>query len=243
MANSYASKTTEMNWKIKYQLRDTHDVVLTDDHYFHVKDIKECTVKEMKYLVKEICDEDEGLKGHKAAFIAWITENNVDGTEFVKYKKENAFCEAIMNVNQNHVMHKPSKELYKALNNYNFSALFNEKIEAEQERERIEKEMIAAQLQSTQRANALKAEQQKVVMLRKQIEKERKAANETHVFKHEMKEHEQDMKSYVITEYEAKNHRLHSEVKSLQEEKERLKKEILDLKENDKSCITNCLLM
>eukprot|EP01083_Nonionella_stella_P219456 786118_1 len=193
MGRRYANQTNKMNWKIQYELRETHNVLLTDEHYFHIKDIKECNVKEMIYLVKEICDESEVLRAHKATFIAWVAENNVDGTEFIKYKKESAFCEAIMNVET------PSKQLYKALNDYNFSAVFNEKLEAEQERERMEKEMIAAELVLD-----------------------------------EGEEYEQ-FKSDLIMEYGAKENKLQSEMRLLEEHKERLKEQILELKDNEKA--------
>eukprot|EP01083_Nonionella_stella_P219455 786117_1 len=325
-ANAYLDQINTMKWKIKYQLRDTHNVILTDDHYFHIKDVKECNVKEMIYLVKEICNTSDGLKAHKAPFIAWIEENNVDGAAFIKYKKESAFCEAMMNVYPNPVIQAASEQLYKALNEYNFSALFNEKLEAEQERERTEKE-------SQQLANALKAEQQKVAVLRQQLEKEKKTVKEIDALndaldkqkeitrkkderqkelENEMKQHEHDkaereqiksdliteyeakllqekekkyvqeteivnqemdalrdelkkykqiarekeerqnafeneyeqdkidteqFKSDLITEYEAKENKLQSEVKSLEEHQQRLGKEIAQLKENEKTFV------
>eukprot|EP01083_Nonionella_stella_P177911 626912_1 len=196
-----------MKWKIKYQLRDTHNVILTDDHYFHIKDVKECNVKEMIYLVKEICNASDGLKAHKAPFIAWIEENNVDGAAFIKYKKESAFCEAMMNVYPNPVIQAASEQLYKALNEYNFSALFNEKLEAEQERERTEKE-------SQQLANALKAEQQKVAVLRQQLEKEKKTVKEIDALNDAL-----DKQKEITRKKEERQKELENEMKQYEHEK------------------------
>eukprot|EP01083_Nonionella_stella_P252381 869628_1 len=126
----------------------------------------------------------------------------------------------------------------------------------------LRKKIVAAEVESEKRANALNAEQQKVSALRQQVEKDRivilKSSKESEDLQQEIlnltdqlekctqiareteetqialkNEHKQD-KIDMTKKYEAKENILQSEVNLLKEHKLRFDKQMLQLKENEK---------
>eukprot|EP01084_Bolivina_argentea_P086380 156131_1 len=168
LANKYSNKFTALNWKIKYRLQETHNLLFTDCQVIHVNNIKDCNVKQMVYLVKQVCNKSEQLQDDKERFISWFEQNNIDGRQFVSLQQPDSFEFIADDSTNNKLLKQPSALLLRELNAYDFQTKFKEEQEKE-ELELMRQELADAQAEAIERAQKLEQEQSKLFQLRNQL--------------------------------------------------------------------------
>merc|ERR1712024_260820 len=86
-----------------------------------IKEIKDCSNKQMLYLINDICDKSDKLIDHKQSFLSWWLQNDISGFEFAKIERQTFGELIISHCNNNKKLRGPAMALFGKLHRYDFS--------------------------------------------------------------------------------------------------------------------------